>query len=239
MRDERPEAAARGSRDREEREAPPRGRRGDGRDLGGRGRVVFRGHEDALASGELRLKGRELVLDRRDRPFGLGVRVGVAERGCVHEVDEEAGPLDVPQEPDPEAVSFVRSLDKPGHVRRDERAEALPGHDPEVRDERREGIVRDLRASRGNGRDEGRLARVRQAHERHVREELELEREVPRVAFRAGIRAPRRPVRGGCEPRVSPPTLAARGHEQGLPLLDEVADDLSGVAVLHDRSDRH
>ena len=75
--------------------------------------------------------------------------------------------------------------------------------------------------------------------ERHVREELELEREVALVAFRAGIRAPRRPVRGGREPRVSPPAFAARGHEERLPLLDEVADDLPGLTVLHDRSDGH
>ena len=78
----------------------------DGRDLGGRGRVVFRGHEDALARGELRLEGRELVLDRRDRLLGLGDRVGVAERRRVHEVDEQAGPFDVLQEADPEAVAL-------------------------------------------------------------------------------------------------------------------------------------
>src|ERR1019366_1663256 len=38
---------------------------------------------------------------------------------------------------------------------------------------------------------------------------------------------------------VAKRAFPARGYEERLPLLDEVADDLPGLTVLHDRSDRH
>ena len=199
-------------------------------DLRRRRRVVLRGHEDALARRELGLEGRELVLDRRDRLLGVGVGVVRVERRGVHEVDEEARPLDVLEEPDPEAVPLVRALDEAGHVRRDERPEALPRDDAEVRDERRERVVGDLRAGGRDRGDEGRLARVRQADEGHVREELQLEGELELDALAARVGAPRRAVRGRREAGVSLPALSARGHEERLALLDEVAEDLARVA---------
>ena len=179
------------------------------------------------------------MLDRRDRRFRVLLGIVRVDRRRVHEVHEEARPFNVLQEPDSEAVALVRALDEAGHVRRDERPEPLPRHDPEIRHERREGVIGDLRPRGRDRGDERRLARVRKPDEGHVREELQLERELELDALAARIRAPRRAVRRRREAGVSLSAFAARGHEQRLSLLDEVAEDLPRVADAHDRSDGH
>ena len=114
-----------------------------------------------------------------------------------------------------------------------------PRHDAEVRHERRERIVGDLRLGRRDRGDERGLAGVRKADDRDVGEELQLDR-------RAGARRPAGPAcakRGAwrvgvakCwlpQPPLPPPASSTRSSGR-----DEVRDALAAVGVRHDGAER-
>ena len=85
--------------------------------------------------------GRELLADH------VVVPLRVARR-AVDDVDEDPRPLDVAQERVAEAGAAAGALDQPGHVgdRRPPLVLVAEVHDAEVRLERRERVVGDLRA---------------------------------------------------------------------------------------------
>src|SRR5437763_720810 len=129
----------------------------------------------------------ELGVDGRDVLERIGAR-------CVDHVNEKPRALDVPQELLAEAKTAARPLDEPGDVGDDELAIVEP-RDAQIRNERREWIVRDLRSSAGESREERGLSRIRQTGEADVGEELELEVNLPLLAlasvFGDARRAPR------------------------------------------------
>jgi hypothetical protein len=87
---------------------------------------------------------------------------------------EESRALDVAKELFAEPEPAARPLDEPGDVGDDELA-IVETSDTKVRDERREGVVRDLRPRAREGREERRLPGVRQARQADVGEKLQLE----------------------------------------------------------------
>ena len=105
---------------------------------------------------------------------------------------EEAAALDVLQESDAEAGAPVRALDQAGDVGHDEGLGRIVSRDDaQVRNERRERVVGDLRLRRGDHGDQGGLARVGETR-----------------------RSPRRPgasarSRGGALPRAGPASRSA------------------------------
>ena len=125
--DEIRQSRSRGGRNGEKRNPPAAGGfldRGQARSVRG---VDLARDEDLRACGDLGREGRELLLDGRDVGFG------VALLRRIDEMAEGAAPLDVLEEPDAEAGSFVRAPDQPGNVRDDERVVAAPD-DAEVRE---------------------------------------------------------------------------------------------------------
>jgi hypothetical protein len=70
-------------------------------------------------------------------------------------VEQQLRPLDVAQEAVAESRARVRALDQAGDVRDDERAEVAEVYDAEVRLQRGERVVRDLRLRGRDGRDQG------------------------------------------------------------------------------------
>src|SRR5436189_133371 len=83
-----------------------------------------------------------------------------------------ARPLDVAQELVPETLSFSGAFDEPGDVGEHELV-LMEAHDAEMRFERGERIVGNLRLRRADARDQRRLARVGKADERGIGKELE------------------------------------------------------------------
>ena len=94
----------------------------------------------------------------------------------------------------------------------------------EHRLQRRERVVRDLRPRVGDAREERRLARVRQADERRVGEQLEPQLELERLAGQAGLREARRLPRRRREVAVAPPAAAARATTTRGRSVREVGD---------------
>ncbi len=135
---------------------------------------------------------------------------------ALDEVDEHAAALDVAEELVTEAGALVRPLDEPGDVGDDEAPLAAPGDDAEVRDERRERVVGDLRARPGDAADERRLAGVRVADDAHVGEQLQLEDEIALLSRRAVLGVARRLVRGRREVHVAEAAAAALRDDEPL-----------------------
>src|SRR5699024_8077753 len=161
---------------------------------------------------EARRVARELVLDRGE--VACGVAVGF-ERGGVQHVHQDVTALDVAQEVQAQALALARAGDQPGNVRDGVAVLARLDH-AEVRHERGEGVVGDLRPGGAHRSDEGGLAGTGVAHQGDVRDGLQLEHE---GALLAGFAEQRES--GGLALRVrqrrvaQSPAATAGGDEAG------------------------
>ena len=122
-----------------------------------------------------------------------------------------------------ETPALGSTLDQPGHVG-DHEVGLVGDHHAEVGRERRERVVGDLGPGRGQLRDQRGLARVREAHQRDVGHELELEdassapgpaRRSRGSGERAGARCERRRCRAPHGRRAAP--RRARPERRGRP----------------------
>src|SRR5439155_835872 len=175
-----------------------------------RRRLARLGEIDLVQRDELRTQSQaapvalELGVDGRDVLERIGSR-------CVDHVNEKPRALDVPQELLAEAETAARPLDEPGDVGDDELAIVEP-RDAQIRNERRERIVRDLRSSAGESREERGLSRIRQTGEADVGGELELEVNLPLLALASVGTAPRN-VRLASERDDASAAVASPNHQ--------------------------
>ena len=186
---------------------------GDGRDPhAGKGRVVgdvgLAAHDEPGTLEQLRPVAAQLV----DEDTLLLHGGDAVDAGQVEQQDEHAGPLDVAQEPVTEPAPLRRALDEPGDVGQHHLV-VLEADDPEVRLQRGEGVVRNLRLRRTDRGDQGRLARVGEPDQRRVGQELHLELEPELLAVLALLGEPRRPARVREEPGVAAPALPPTRRE--------------------------
>src|SRR5689334_19547769 len=112
-------------------------------------------------------------------------------RGEIYEVHEDRAALDVAQELIAETMSFVRAFDESRNVGDDERFVVIRADHTEVRDERRERVIGDLRLRCADDRDERRLARVRKTDHADVGDELELDEELALLTLFTRLRESR------------------------------------------------
>jgi hypothetical protein len=101
-------------------------------------------------------------------------------------MEQNAAALDVPGGSGRRARCLARSLDQPGDVGDDELATVDLGN-AELRVQRGEGIVRDLRLGRAHRREEGRLAGVGQPDDPGIRDQLEPQADGELLAGLAGL----------------------------------------------------
>src|SRR5262245_25147835 len=102
-------------------------------------------------------------------------------------MDEYAATFDVTEEFVAEAFALARALDESRHVAHDVRA--VTGHDDaQVRHERREGIVTDLRTRSTDDGDQCRLAHTRVPDDADIGDELEIKLEPSLLARLAELR---------------------------------------------------
>ena len=104
---------------------------------------------------------------------------------------------------------------------------SLEAHDAEVRLERGERVVGDLRLRRAHRRDQRGLARVREADERGVGEQLHLEAQPVLLAVLALLGEARRAPGVGEEAGVAAAAPAAAGGELAVAVAHEVGEDLA------------
>ena len=94
--------------------------------------------------GKLAAEERQLAPNR----FEVLDRIAARGAGYVYQVDEHLRPVQVLQKPVSKSFAFVRTFDQARDVSHDEAAVAAERDDAQIRRERGEGVVSDLR-SRG------------------------------------------------------------------------------------------
>src|SRR5882724_2174064 len=137
------------------------------------------------------------------------------------------------EEPEAQALPHVRALDDTGNIRGDERPVVRERHHTEVRLERREGVIGDLRASGGNDGEQRALARVRLAQEPDVGDQFEHQLELSFLAVLARLPFARAAMRRSGEARVAAAAAPTLRHEQGVAAREHLADELTGRGVAH------
>ncbi len=180
---------------------------------------------------EIGVVGRQLSFDRLE----VADRIAVGfHRRAVDDVHERGAPLDVAQELKTQTAPFTRATNEAGNVgHREPRLPRL--HDAEVRDERGERVVGDLRPGGRQRRDQRGLARVRVADERDVSDGLQFEHDILDRAWlaeqrEAGRLATRRRQR--CVAEAATPTLR---DDVGRTRADQVGQH-DAVLGLDDRA---
>ena len=153
-------------------------------------------------------------------------------------MEQRAAPLDVLQEAVPEARALGGAWDEAGNVGEDEARLVTDAHHAEVRRERRERVIRDLRLRARDRADERRLADVREAEETHVGHHLELEAELQLLAGLARLGAARGAVVRRREVDVAAPALAAARDDDARVRRVEIVEELVRVAHVDLRTDR-
>ena len=153
----------------------------------------------------------------------------------IHEVREDRATLHVPEELISESVAFMRAFDETGDVGDHERLIVVARNHAEIRDERREGIIRDLRFGRADDGDERRFAGVRETNDPNVSDQLELDEQLTLFPILARLREPWGLPRGSGEVLIALPASAAFRDGDLLPVLSQVGDHVAGDLVTDDR----
>ena len=182
---------------------------------------------EAAASGELGLDHLEVV-DRVAARF-----VGTE----VDHVDDRLAALDVAQEVEAEATPLGGALDQAGHVG-DGVGHVARHDDAEIRHERGERVVGDLRpCPRDRGHERG-FPRRREADEADVRDDLQLQLDEAFLALLAEQREAWGLARGRREGRVAEAAATALGDDELVAWMGQVGEHLARLGVGDDRSRR-
>ena len=132
----------------------------------------------------------------------------------------------------------MRAFDQAGQVGQHELT-FVDAHDAELRMQRGEGIVGDLRLGRADAGEEGGLAGVGQADETGIGDQLQPQADGEFLGGLAGVGVARRLVGRRLEVRVAEAAVAAFGEGDALTDGGEVGDQRLAVFLVDLGADRH
>ena len=132
-------------------------------------------------------------------------------------MDQQPAPVNVPQEVVAQARPLGGTLDDAGDIRHDEGHALVHIDDPQVGEEGGEVVVGDLGPGVGGDGEQGGFAHIGEAHQAHVRQELELQNHVPLLALDAGLGKPGHLPGGGGVVGIAPASPAPLGQNEILP----------------------
>ncbi len=176
-------------------------------------------------------------LPQQDLQLSLGGHV--VPRGEVEQHQQHPRPLDVPEELMTQPLALARALDQPGNVGHHHLEPVVGADDAEIRLQRGEGVVGDLRLRRGDAADQRRLAHVGEADDGHVGQQLQLEPQPALLAVLTLLGERGSPPPVGQEPGVAPTPLPRLGRLPAVAVVAEVGQRRAGGVVEHHRSDRN
>ena len=203
---------------------------------GGGREVHLVGHDQARLGGEDRRVETQLAL----KDAMVVPRLAVLAAGHVDDEDEERAALDVAEELVAEAAVLMRAFDEPRDIGHHDAVEAVGVVDhAHVDVQGRERIRRHLRAGGREQVGQGRLPRVRVAHEADVGDRLEHDAEIAFFARIARRRATRGLVDRALEVHVTEAALAARQEHHAFAVLGELGHEAMGALFEDLRARRH
>ena len=153
-------------------------------------------------------------------------------------MQQHAAALDMAEKAVAQPGAFVRALDQAGDVGEHEFA-SVDRDDAELRMQRRERIVRDLRLGRAHRGEQSGFARIRQPDQAGVGDQLEAQPERALLARQSRIGVARRAIGRRLEMRVAEAAIAALGQHDALSDLREIGEQRLIVLIENLRSDRH
>src|SRR5579883_745425 len=166
--------------------------------------------------------------------------VGLAGIGTcsIDEMQKNPTTLEVAEEPVAEADALMRPLDQAGNISEHEFS-PIDCNDAELRHERGERIVGNLRFRGCDGGEKGRFAGIRKPDDTRIGDQLE-----PQPDGALFTRLPRvRPSRGAVgrrlEMRVAETAIAAARQQGALAALGEIGEQGRAVLLVDLRADRH
>ena len=150
---------------------------------------------------------------------------------------EQAAAVDVPQEIVAKARAFGRTLDNTGDIGHDERHALIHIDDAEIRVQRGEVVVCDLRAGIGRDGQQRGLADIREADKADIRQQLQLQHDLVLLAGQAGLGKARHLTGRRGKMLVAPATAAALAEDK-VRIVGHILDDLVRCGIAHDRTAR-
>ena len=153
-------------------------------------------------------------------------------------MQDDAAAFGVAEEFVAEADAFMRALDQAGQIGQHEFA-VVDADDAELRVQRRERIIGDLRPGSGDTREKGRLACIGQADQTGIGDQLEAQTDGAFLAGLAGIGPARRLVGRGLEIGVAEAAIAAPRQRDALADFGEVGNHGLAVFLIDLGADRH
>ena len=171
------------------------------------------------------------VLEILDRVAPLAAR-------DIHHMHQQACALHMAQEADAQPHAVARALHQTGDIRHDE-IRAVLAADAQIRGQRGEMIIRNLRARRRHDGEYRALADVRVADKADVRDALELQLKLGDLAFLPRLGEVRRLTGRRGEVRVAPAAAAALEQDVLLPRLVHIGHQTAVGNQTHRRAHRH
>ena len=165
-------------------------------------------------------------------------RVPALAAGNVHHVDQQTAPVDVPQEVMAQASTLRSALNDAGDVRHHEGHALFHVDHTQVGIQGGEVVVGNFRPGVGRNRQQGGFAHVGEAHQAHVRQQLQLQNHVPRLALQARLGKPGHLPGGGGIVGIAPAAPAALGQDEVLP-GGHIHDDLIAFRIPNHRAPGH
>ena len=152
-------------------------------------------------------------------------------------MEQQTAALDVAQEVMAQADALAGALDQAGDVGADEAGPLAHRHDAQRGHEGGEVVVGDLGLGRADGGDEGRFAHVREADQAHIRDELQLQRDLEILTRHTGLGELGDLAGRRRKMRVAVAAASAPRHRDGG-VVGQVRDDKAALGVLDDRAQR-
>ena len=145
-------------------------------------------------------------------------------------MDQQAAAVDVPQEVVAQARALAGPLDDAGDIGHDEGHALVHIHHAQVGVQGGEVVVGDFGVDLGHHAQQGALSHVGEAHQSHVRQQLQLQHHVVALAGQARLGKAGHLTGGGGEMLVAPAAPAALAQHKGL-VVGHILDDLAGFGV--------
>ena len=132
-----------------------------------------------------------------------------------------------------QATALVGTLDKAGNVRHSERLELGVGHNAHIGHQGGEGVVGNFGTRRAEHAEQGGLAGIGEAHQTHIRQDLQLQLNLHFPARAAGSGIARRLLGGGLEAGVALAAMAAIKQHLALVRQGQIQQQLARGGIAH------
>ena len=162
-------------------------------------------------------------------------RVPALAAGHVNHMDQQAAAVHVPQEVVAQAGALAGALNDAGNVRHDEADAGLYPHHAQIGEQGGEVVVGDLGLGLGYHGEQRGLAHVGEAHQPHVRQQLQFQDDIMGLAGESRLGKAGHLPGGSGEVAVAPAAPTAFAEDIGL-AARHVLHDLAGLCVPHQRA---